>query len=149
MEVAKALDEVVAHLLPSTPDQQQAAPVAPQQVSPTQSNTQDFPQACNITPKVNQIVIRKWTKISLGEIFKSFHPFSSWTLWDILHSNLILLNIIFYTLKIVHIYLYRILLPLLMTLTTILGMNCELTTSVVFYPVDNTVEIVHGLSPQL
>ena len=78
----------------------------------------------------------RWTKIYLGETLKTFHPSTSWTLWYIPHNNLITLDMIFKTLRPVHIYLYRIVLSLLMILTTMLGMNCEVTELVVFHPVD-------------
>ena len=48
--------------------------------------------------------------------------------------------------KIVHIYLYRILLPLLITLTTMLGMNCEVIELVVFCLVD---QIYNSISSQI
>ena len=76
-EAIQALDEAAAHLLPPLPDQQQTPPVAPQQVPTPQGHAQALPQTCYITLKVNQIVMMKWTKISHGETFKTFHPFSS------------------------------------------------------------------------
>ena len=69
-----------------------------------------------------------WTQISLGEMSKTFNSFQLMSIVGILHHNLSLL-------KTTHHYLYRMTLPLLIFLITMIGMDWEVTESVVYHPV--------------
>ena len=67
-----------------------------------------------------------WTQISLGEKSRTSHHSGSWTSWGILHNSLLKTNL----------FLYRMLCPLPTLLITMIGMDCKVTESVVFHPVD-------------
>ena len=62
-EVAQALDNMVAHLLPPAPNQDQ----------PQQGHTQTPSHTYFIILRVNQTVTMKLTQISLGEKSRTFH----------------------------------------------------------------------------